>query len=306
MARIRKQKKESGKPAYISFSKEESAALRKLGWRERWIYFELKWLSNFETGQGGDYFNQCITYEQLAGLVRVPASQGRPGDQIDDKEAARLMMRLNAAGLIGEIGRRDNGGLLFCLPLSPIDKKAAKAARDAAKLPESKPAKLPAKNTSLVAANDDAARDSGTSSGSRSVLTSPNGDEHTFFNTDGPGQPAPAPADAGGETSVAAGDSPSAAAGGDATHPETFPENPTAGEIEEIIAAKNFLYAHGPESRKFYARWSRMGISREELMRVVEEVDEDFTRRQTPAEVDRALRRAFAPPPVSRHAGVQL
>lgn len=306
MAKTTKQQ-EDGKPVYISFNKHESAALRKLGWRERWLYFELKWLANFKTGKAGTFYQQRLTFEQLAALVRVPSSQGRAGDQIDGKEAARLMMHLNEAGLVGEIDRRDcNDGLTFCLPLSPIDKKAAKAARDAERLPESKPAKLPAKTASLVAANDDAARGFGVSSGSPSVLMSLNRDSNTFFNTDGPGQPAPAPADAGGETPVAAGDSSPAAAGGGASHPETFPENPTAGEIEEIIAAKNFLYAHGPESRKFYARWSRLGISREELMRAVEEVDEDFSRRQTPAEVDRALRRAFAPPPVSRHAGVQL
>ena len=114
------------KPVYISINvAEEKTKLLLLGFRERWAYLELKGMSNFKTGTCGDFKDQRLSYAQIATLVTVPGTQGRGDGKIDDTQAADFLKRMEAVGLVANIGRRANGGLRFDLPLSPINRDKA-------------------------------------------------------------------------------------------------------------------------------------------------------------------------------------
>ena len=121
-------KKAASAPArdvYISFNKDEWVALQKLGFRERWAYMQLKWMANFKTGMVGNFRKQRVTYQDIADLVTAPGVQGRGMGNIDDTQAADFVNRLAAVGLLVQHTKRDNGGLVFELPLSPINRKAS-------------------------------------------------------------------------------------------------------------------------------------------------------------------------------------
>ncbi|SDW50108.1 hypothetical protein SAMN05518669_101806 [Variovorax sp. YR634] len=109
--------------AYISFNRDEWAALQKLGFRERWAYAQLKWLANFKTGMVGNFRKQRLSYQDIASLVTAPGIQGRGMGNIDDTQAADFLPRLAAVGLLVQHPNRPNGGLLLELPLSPINRK---------------------------------------------------------------------------------------------------------------------------------------------------------------------------------------
>ena len=113
------------KAHYISFNDQELDCLRQLGFRERWAYMELKKLSNWKDGTCGEFDKQRITYAQIATLVTAPGVQGRGQGGIDDKQAAEFLERMQAVGLVANIGRRANGGLRFDMPLSPIQRDKA-------------------------------------------------------------------------------------------------------------------------------------------------------------------------------------
>jgi len=110
---------------YVSLGFHELDLLQGLGWGERAMYLELKRLSNFKTGKVGVFLSQALTWEELGRLVSVPSAQGRPAKPVDGKEAALMVRRLEAAGLVSDQGRRENGGLTLTLPLSPIGSPAA-------------------------------------------------------------------------------------------------------------------------------------------------------------------------------------
>ena len=107
-------------PRYLSFQPDELAALRKLGFRERWAYIELKAISDWKAGTCGEFDKQRSTYKQIAGMVTAPGIQGRGQGNIDDTVAADFLERLEAVGLVANIGRRGNGGLRFDMPMGPI------------------------------------------------------------------------------------------------------------------------------------------------------------------------------------------
>lgn len=109
--------------AYVSFNRDEWAALQKLGFRERWAYAQLKWLANFKTGMAGNFRKQRLSYQDIANLVTAPGVQGRGMGNIDDTQAADFLQRLAAVGLLVQHPNRPNGGLLLELPLSPINRK---------------------------------------------------------------------------------------------------------------------------------------------------------------------------------------
>ena len=116
---------------YVSLGFDELDLLQGLGWGERAMYLELKRLANFKTGKVGVFRSQALTWEELGRRVSVPSAQGRAAKLVDGKEAALMVGRLEAAGLVADQGRRENGGLTLTLPLSPIEKAAAAAARPA-------------------------------------------------------------------------------------------------------------------------------------------------------------------------------
>lgn len=107
--------------AYISFNKAETAALAGVCLRSLRVYFELKWLANFRTGVVGAFGRQKLTYEAIATRVAIPTSQGRSAtsNMIDGKEVARIIQRLEQAGLVEDI-LNSKEGLTLRLPMSPM------------------------------------------------------------------------------------------------------------------------------------------------------------------------------------------
>ena len=114
-----------GRDVYISFNKDEWGALQKLGFRERWAYMQLKWRANFKTGMLGNFLKQRLSYQDIASLVTAPGVQGRGMGNIDDTQAADFVGRLVDVGLMVQHPKRANGGLLFELPLSPMNRKVS-------------------------------------------------------------------------------------------------------------------------------------------------------------------------------------
>lgn len=112
-------------PRYLSFNEQELERLRQLGFRERWAYVELKGVSNWKEGTCGLHLNQCLTYAQITTMVTAPGLQGRGQGNIDDKTAADILQRLEQVGLVANIGRRANRGLMFDMPFSPIQSQQA-------------------------------------------------------------------------------------------------------------------------------------------------------------------------------------
>lgn len=114
---------------YVSINRRERDALSLVGLRERALYMELKWLANFKTGHVGRFQKQKLTWAQVAALINVPGVQGRGQGNMDDTQAADCVNRLMQAGLVCDVGRRDdNNGLCFKLPMSPIRLKGAEPA----------------------------------------------------------------------------------------------------------------------------------------------------------------------------------
>ena len=261
---MKKKKREAAKPEtvrYVSHKREECEKLRGLGLRERWLYMELKWIADFTTGVGGRFFSQRLTYEKLAALVSVPASQGRAAETIDRTEAWRLMQRLEAAGLVSEIvERNDNGGITYKLPLSPI--------APSEKLQQAEAPKKPA--------IPDSEQVSGHQSKPSSVLIN-----HKSINT----------LNTGGEAAN------SAIVGAADENPNPPPENPnptpqalTVQGIEQRLNAARFDYVGSNQSRRIYERWIAKGITSEQLNRAVESVADNFTQKPTANSVDEVLR----------------
>lgn len=106
---------------YISFNKAETAALARVCLRSLRVYFELKWLANFRTGVVGAFGRQKLTFEAIAEKVAIPTAQGRSAAQshIDGKEVARIIARLEQAGLVADV-HNSREGLTLQLPLSPM------------------------------------------------------------------------------------------------------------------------------------------------------------------------------------------
>lgn len=107
--------------AYISFNKAETAALAGVCLRSLRVYFELKWLANFRTGVVGAFGRQKLTFEAIAEKVAIPTAQGRSAanSHIDGKEVARIIQRLEQAGLVADV-HNSREGLTLQLPLSPM------------------------------------------------------------------------------------------------------------------------------------------------------------------------------------------
>ena len=105
------------KTSYISINLgAEMAALEQLGFRERWAYLCCKKKSNFKTGIVGRFGNQKLVYGDIASMIIAPATQGRGQGAIDDTQAKDFLERMEAVGLVANIGRRTNGGLVLnCL-----------------------------------------------------------------------------------------------------------------------------------------------------------------------------------------------
>lgn len=264
--KIKKEKQE----LYVSLDMDEMAILRQLGWRERWLYLELKLKSDFHTGEVGlgPYGRECLTHERLSKQMTVPTSQGREPDVVDAKEVARMLMRLHKVGLVGEIGRRKNKGLLFALPLSPIDKDAARKVRqDKAALE-----KLPDQASIQPPENNDGERVGNDSLAPHPVMTCSKS-INTFFSNEGAVE-TPAPAGVGSVPTPILQETPT-------------PGALTIARIKGRLEDSWFVYVDTAESERFYTSWVRQGFTDSEFEEAVEHVERGDS--LTPAAVDRVL-----------------
>lgn len=211
-----------------------------------------------------------VTNEKLADLMVVPPSRGRESDVIDGKEVARLLMRLHKAGLVGEIGRRENKGLYFVLPLSPIDQDAARKTRQDKTSLE----RMPEQEAVPPLAEAHADRAGGESPASHPLLTCSKS-INTIFNTDGAGD-TPAPR----------------GVGSDPTPGLLKNQTPGALSIARIkwrLREAWFAYVDTADSERFYANWRNQGFSETEFEEAIEQVHLDDS--PTPAALDRVLRK---------------
>lgn len=164
---------ESRKKHYVSLGFHELDLLQKLGWGERAMYLELKRMANFKTGQVGVFRSQALSWEELGRLVSVPSAQGRAAKLVDGKEAALMVGRLEAAGLVSDQGRRENKGLTLMLPLSPI--ASASAVAEPAKAAQQASTSTESAVQPIAKAQPDVQEDEETSA---EVITEDWGNEH--------------------------------------------------------------------------------------------------------------------------------
>ena len=284
---------------YVSIDPDEHAILKTLGLRERWLYMELKWMSNWKTGWVQKWRNMEITYQRLADSIHVPASQGRPEQKIDAKEATRLLMRLHAAGLVGEIENDAKTGLRFALPMSPIKKKEASEQRSAERQTKAEnPPRLPNEPAILAARlpnepsfesgeNQEPMRVSDGSADSLSVMMMNNIHQYPFNNTDAAGvRPA-----ASARSSVAGDllESPGSAAPVEVRGATA--SAPTVAAIKAVLHASRseFSWVGARESEIMYRRWIKAGHGLEKIKAAIATVEDDFTITPTPKAVDDEL-----------------
>lgn len=267
-----KKAEQTKRVVYVSFNQIERDTLRQVGWRERWLYMELKWLANFKTGEVGSFRKQQLTYTELAKQVNVPVSQGCAGEVIDGKEASRLLGRLQKAGLVGEIATHSKGGLRFALPLSPIKNVAAvEASQD-----QPSEERLPEIEVDQVAGEADDDWDTDDCPAPLSILTSSN-NINTFFNTasnDGaeessaPRRPGKNPKPILLET--------------------TTPGAITIARIKGLLKNASFAFVSTSDSERFYATWIQQGFTELDLLQAIDEVKASGS--PTPMAVDTKLR----------------
>jgi len=260
---MEKKTKTPPRTRYMSCRADEFERLRELGFQERWLYLELKWLANFKTGVGGRFGKQRITYESLAALMSRAAVQGLSTQTFDRGTVRRLFQRLEGAELVAEVGRReDNGGLTFRLPCSPIKPQE--------KLPRDEPLKTDASAGS--------ASDFGELDDAQSVLINPESIKPPFskrgrrsnlqqVRLEEDETPA-TPSSAERQSSVAL----------------------TVSYVMKRLEAEHFDYVGSSQSRTLYARWIAQGVSREQFERALLGVRDDFTVRQSPDSIDGRLR----------------
>ena len=293
---------------YVSLGFDELDQLQELGWGERAMYLELKRLANFKTGKVGVFRSQVLTWEELGRRVSVPSAQGRAAKLVDGKEAALMVGRLEAAGLVADQGRRENGGLTLTLPLSPIEKAATAAARPARQTAaraakpgaEAQPeggedagstlARMPDDWADEIPENIDGTRVPEVKASIMSVMML---SEHLnkFFNTEtGSGDtPAPCPPQAAIPTPIFSENSPGAVRA-----------SLTLADIRSRLAAANFIYLTTRDSNTLMEGWITREVSLEALEKAIAELVRDDSKQLTPAAVDRCLR---TPTPVRKGRG---
>lgn len=325
--------KRKKKPPYISFGKPESEALWQLDPRSMWLYFRLKWLSNFKTGEVGTFKDQILTVEGIARMVAIPVRQGVDSNEnfIDGTEIRRLLNRLRLAGLVVP-GDPNENRFTTNLPMSPItaksevvvptptpkpiSKKGAQkvenvlpqpleeweelymkeledAAKAAAKSATSGK-KLPTAADTESPENPHEDWGSDDSAPSLSVLT--NSNTNHYFSVIETGE-ALAPPNTGGACDTHA----------PPPHPEVRPllegfdpAEGTMGELEIVIALKavpnpGVLFLDHPNFSHYLANIEAMGVKEKELYDAIETIRMDRSITMTPSAILHELRRARAP-----------
>lgn len=282
--------------AYISFNRDEWAALQKLGFRERWAYAQLKWLANFKTGMVGNFRKQRLSFQDIANLVTAPGVQGRGMGNIDDTQAADFLQRMAAVGLLVQHPNRANGGLLLELPLSPINRKPLT-------VPTAQPVAITLPAPVMAISPDQPHPE---------AAFSPDEDIPPFDENPAAMQVCDAPTlslsvlaltklknNTEGQAAASAAAAPPSRATGAAavreiSHPPRQAGAPlTAADIRSAIAGSwSFAGADTPEAQQLYQSWSDAGITHDDLhaaMRGVESALEDDNAVATPADLSPRL-----------------
>lgn len=251
-------KQKQSKTVYISLTLQELAALEAFGFRERWAYIAWKRLANFKTGVAGDFRKQKLTYDELAKhLSPPPGVQGRGQGGMDDTQARDTLLAFERAGLVADIGRRqDNNGLIFTMPMSPVGgKKAAQTTTPPSPPAGQVPQIFPETEPPQTVGEPAPVPLPDPSADSLSVLIN----KKIHINTEG--------ADLG--TAEAA----QCRATGAARTLEEIPREAAASAaaldaegIERVLADDwDFVEVHTPASRARYEQWAKAGVSLTEL-----------------------------------------
>jgi hypothetical protein len=265
--------------AYISFNKDEWSALQKLGFRERWAYMQFKWLANFKSGMVGNFRKQRLTFNDIAKLVTAPGVQGRGMGDIDDTQAADFLLRLAAVDLLVRHPNRANGGLMFELPLSPINRlpSALKAQSVAPVVPSEVPERIFPEQSTVESgfSPDDDAPPFDENPSTTPLSAAPDLSLSVMAltklknNTDG-------------ARSADADAAPPSRAIGAAAAPENPHRQPTAAaplterEIRAAIAGSwAFSQTDTPEARTLYASWAGASITLDDLHAAMTSLEED-------------------------------
>ncbi len=257
---------------YISLNIDEMTRLEQAGFEAIALYLLFKQKANFRTGELGAFHRQKLTYAGFARAMDRPATQGRAAVTFDSTDIKRMIVQLEALGLVAETcwdGKR----LKLRLPLSPLWK-----GNDAATA-----AKLPRTAVSESARNADATAVSVQSPVPLSVMTSERG-SIPFFNTaittdTGGGESAAGPS----KERAAQAPRPAARTLTDeelATafdelfadelskglhHRATSPDEALVASFRAMVAARGGLMADTPVSRDYYVAWAQRQITVEQL-----------------------------------------
>lgn len=262
------------KTLYVSFNPSEYVCLRQVGFRERWLYSELKWLANFKTGAVGSFYKQCLSYAKLAALVTVPEEQGRDRGlcSIDDKEAARILDRLERVGLVANIHRNKRGGLAFTLPLSPVGS-----------MPENKP-----ENITPTTVAEDAEKlpdDWGGEDAAEPLQMGPQGDSGVQRSVLKDSY----------ESYTFSSDISNAGAADTAAPPASKkppPDTLTLKDIQQRLRTSKarFIFLETETSAQIFAGWVERAVPPEAFERAVSLIESDDGLRPTPSSIDTLLR----------------
>ena len=261
------------KEPYVSIDMEETRKLRQLSFRERWLYMELKWLANFRTGKVGRYLNRTIDYTYLAGIVSVPATQGRAAESVTGGDVKRMLDHLRLAELISEISDEGAKGLSFNLLTSPIEPVAKTTSEirglggERLQVPKAEESSEKPASVGISSDQDNA----------QSVLMS-FGHNNTFFNTD---------------STDGAGDTPA--------HTPTSPETPPAQTAHRGLSAAHFhkrlteswfefQYLDTDVSQTFFRGWEKRNVTEADFEQALERVEMDASVTPTPGAIEKALR----------------
>lgn len=247
------------KAFYLSLNQKELVALEGAPHEEVVLYLTLKRLSDFKDGTIGNHPSSKTNCEKLAENLSRPSSQGKPAVTYDRKEISRLLNRMQLHGLVIRKESDDND-LMLRLPLSPMDYKKKDATAETSnggdtqeKLPQ---VSMDQPSGSLANAEKEATKTS------LSVMINNSNTINTLSN--------------------------------DVLNSLSRGESPTwdLEAIMNLMASRETMqHPRTQISQTIYKGWLKAGVSKEELLKAIEEVENDFLINQTPTDVNTVIKR---------------
>lgn len=249
------------KIAYISFNMAEYEALMsRASFAEITMYFALKKLANFKTGEVGSYRQQKLNYERLAQLVSRPPRNTAPAETYDRNQARAMVLRLEKIGLVSNI-KIEGEALKMRLHLSPMFDLEDEALETAPALDQ--PVKAHQQEASNAVESPANAGDAEFDSFAISTDLVQYKQYHHHSHTDSTAS--------NDDTDTGEGTSPSVAAGGNihpypkAKKPEGMSAELTVEVAMHVLAARGFRLLENPVSQTILRTWLKMGLTLREL-----------------------------------------